>query len=151
GIIAIGRLLDAALRAIGVAPDMVAGHSIGEWNGMIASRMVPDNDVDALVESLAPVTVDVPGVLFAAAGCGVDKARTAMQGLADIAVSHDNCPHQILLCGRDTSVDVALDRLAKAGVLCQKLPFRSGYHSPLFADYLEPPRRFLERVPLALR
>src|SRR5262249_5393917 len=69
--------------------------------------------------------------------------------LTDIAVSHDNSPHQVLLCGRDGPARTALERLQRAGVLCHKLPFRSGYHSPLFADYLGVHRRVLARLTLA--
>jgi acyl transferase domain-containing protein/phosphopantetheinyl transferase len=147
-IIALGRLLDRALAEIGVVPDAIAGHSIGEWTGMIASEMVPSEDVDALIERLAPEPVEVPGVVFLAAGCGVDEAREAMAGLDEIAVSHDNCPHQVLLCGRADSAETARDRLTRAGILCQLLPFQSGYHSPLFADFVRPHERVLATLPL---
>ena len=149
GIIAVGRLFDGVLRDLGVAPDMMAGHSIGEWSGMIASEMIPRADVDGIIRDLAPEEALVPGVVFVAAGCGVNKAREAIAGLEEIAVSHDNCPHQVLLCGRDDSAEEAVRRLTKAGVLCQKLPFRSGYHSPLFSDYVGPHQRVLSRLPLS--
>ena len=148
GIVAVNRLMDAALRAIGVTPHLIAGHSIGEWSGMIASEMIPREHVDRIIAALAPEDVEVPGVAFVAAGCSVAKAERAIQDLSDIAVSHDNCPHQVLICGRDESVDVALDRLKKEGILCQKLPFRSGYHSPLFADFVGPHQRVLRTLPL---
>jgi 3-oxoacyl-(acyl-carrier-protein) synthase len=149
GIIAVGRLLDAALRRMGLHPAMIAGHSIGEWSGMIASELIPKGEVDGIIERLAPEEVSVPGVSFIAAGCGADKALLAMEGLPNIAISHDNCPHQILLCGQEQSADTALERLKTMGVLAQKLPFQSGYHSPLFADFIGPHRRILEALPLA--
>lgn len=148
GIVATGRVLDASLRALGVRPDVIAGHSIGEWSGMLASEMVPREAVDPLLESLAPARVEVPGVVFLAAGCGVDKARAAIAGLPSIAISHDNCPHQVLLCGREDSAEEAFRRLIAGGVLCQKLPFRSGYHSPLFNDFIAPHQEVLARLAL---
>ena len=42
-------------------------------------------------------------------------ARKAIEGLDDIAVSHDNCPHQSILCGVEESVDVALDAAGPLG------------------------------------
>ncbi len=149
GIIAVGRLFDGVLRDLGVTPDMMAGHSIGEWSGMIASEMIPRSDVDAIIRGLVPEEVEVPGVVFIAAGCSVAKAERAIAGLPEIAVSHDNCPHQVLLCGKDESADIALARLVQEGILCQKLPFRSGYHSPLFADFVGAHQRVLARLPLA--
>jgi acyl transferase domain-containing protein len=148
GIIATGRLLDAALAIIGVRPAMIAGHSIGEWSGMIASELIPRSEIDGIIEGLAPESVSVPGVSFVAAGCGIDKALQSIEGLPEIAVSHDNCPHQIILCGQEQSADIALDRLKAMGVLSQKLNFQSGYHSPLFADFVGPHRRILSGLPL---
>ncbi len=150
GIVSVGRLFEGVLADLGVRPDMIAGHSIGEWSGMLASELIPRGDVDSIIASLVPENVEVPGVAFVAAGCDIERAERAIFGLDSIAISHDNCPHQVLLCGKDESADIALDRLTKDGVLCQKLPFRSGYHSPLFASFLETPQRVISRVPLAV-
>jgi acyl transferase domain-containing protein len=147
-IIACNRLLHEALLALGLAPDVIAGHSIGEWSGMIASEMIPPAEVDPLIARLASEGIEVPGVLFLAAGCGEGRAREELADLPDLALSHDNCPHQIILCGREESIHAAQERLTKAGVLCQELPFRSGYHSPLFADFVGPHRRVLSTLPL---
>ncbi|MEJ7731311.1 MAG: acyltransferase domain-containing protein, partial [Polyangiaceae bacterium] len=146
GIIALGRILHAALGALGIAPDVIAGHSIGEWSAMLASEMIRPADVDPLIARLAHERVEVPGVAFVAVGAGVARTLPAIAGLASIAVSHDNCPHQVILCGRDADCDTAVERLHAAGVLSQKLPFRSGYHSPLFADFVGPHRRVLAEV-----
>lgn len=148
GIVGVNRMLDSVLRGIGLVPAHVAGHSIGEWSGMISTGVIPTQALDAFIATLRPGTLDVPGVVFAAAGCGTEQAHTALAGLPDIALSHDNCPHQILVCGRETSVDVALERLRKDGILCQKLSFQSGFHSPLFADYVGPHRENFARLPL---
>jgi acyl transferase domain-containing protein/phosphopantetheinyl transferase (holo-ACP synthase) len=148
GVVGVSRLLLRVLGDLGVRFDVAFGHSIGEWTAMIATGVIPEPALEAFLSQIAPGTLDVPGVAFAAAGCGVAEASTAMAGLPDIALSHDNCPHQVLFCGKDTSVDVALDRLREAGVLCQKLPFRSGFHSPLFADYVAPHERNFARLPL---
>jgi acyl transferase domain-containing protein len=118
-----------------VTPHAVAGHSIGEWSGMLAAGMIPAAAADELVAAARTGAVDVPDVAFGAAGCGAERAAAAMAGLERIALSHDNCPHQVIFCGVEASVDVALARLRDAGVLCQKLPFRSGFHSPLFAPF----------------
>ncbi|WP_394850717.1 4'-phosphopantetheinyl transferase superfamily protein [Pendulispora brunnea] len=146
GIIGVNRLLDGVLRRLGIVPKDVAGHSIGEWSGMIATGITPEGAVDDFVANLGPDKLKVPGVVFAAAGCSMERAEQAMTGLDEIALSHDNCPHQVIFCGREESVDIALARLKIDGVLCQKLPFQSGFHSPLFADFLGPHREHLEHL-----
>ncbi len=141
GIIGVNRLLYRVLSRLGVRPEFVAGHSIGEWSGMMASGVVTEDEAEAFISRVRPAALDVPGVLFAAAGCSVEAARAAIEGLDSIDVSHDNCPHQVLLCGRRESIDVALARLREAGILCQTLPFQSGFHSPLFEGFLDAHRK----------
>jgi phosphopantetheinyl transferase len=143
-VFALGRHL---LGRVAAAPDVIAGHSLGEWTGMVASDMVSKDATDAFIGAL-PESLDVPDVVFAAVGCGAAGARGALEGLEAIAVSHDNCPHQSILCGRRDRVRTAIERLGARGVLCQELPFRSGFHSPLFADYLAPHRARLAALPL---
>ena len=45
-IIWLGRLLSSALREIGVEPDVILGHSLGEWTAMIESEVVPTQIID---------------------------------------------------------------------------------------------------------
>ena len=133
-IIWLGRLLSSALREIGVEPDVILGHSLGEWTAMIESEVVPTQIIDEYLDSL--VAPALPDLVFLAVGCGADQAAAAIADLDDIAVSHDNCPHQAIVCGTAEAVAVAQARLATAKVLCQELPFRTGFHTPMFAPYL---------------
>jgi acyl transferase domain-containing protein/phosphopantetheinyl transferase (holo-ACP synthase) len=149
GIVAVNRLMHHVLGRLGVVPEAMAGHSIGEWSAMIASEMIPADAIDPLLATLVPGTLEVPGVVFAAAGTSAERVAAAIDGLPEIAVSHDNCPHQVLLCGREESVDAALARVVAGGALGQKLPFRSGFHSPLFEGFVAPHRERLGRIPLA--
>src|SRR5262249_24928583 len=148
GIVGVNRLLHRVLVELGVRPDVLLGHSIGEWSGMLAAGSVAENAGDAVIASARPGSLEVPGVAFAAVGCGIERAAAAIAGLPDVAVSHDNCPHQVILCGAEASVDAALARLRADAVLGQKLPFRSGFHSPLFADFLGPHRHNFARLAL---
>ncbi|MEZ4402978.1 MAG: beta-ketoacyl synthase N-terminal-like domain-containing protein [Kofleriaceae bacterium] len=148
-VFALGQLLDGALRARGLTPALYAGHSIGEWTAMVASGLIPPAAAADFVGGLRPGSLEVPDVVFAAVGCGAEVAGAALAGLADVAVSHDNCPHQSIVCGRHEAVVEVVRRLAARGVLGQVLPFRSGFHSPLFTDYLAPHRAHLGALPLA--
>ncbi len=147
-IVAVNRLLHRALLGLGVKPDLVAGHSIGEWSGLVATGAIPEEALDGFVATIRPGSLRVPGAIFAAAGCGVEQARDAAEGLDGVSVSHDNCPHQVILCGPEAGVAAALGRLRAGGVLCQALPFQSGFHSSLFEPYLPPHRENFERLPL---
>jgi phosphopantetheinyl transferase len=52
------------------------------------------------------------------------------------------------VCGKRDRVRTAIDRLAARGVLCQELPFKSGFHSPLFESYVAPHRAHLASLAL---
>src|SRR6185312_17087491 len=126
GVLGIGRLLDTALRQLGVTPDVLAGHSIGEWNAMAAAGIYPHRAVEDLIASFDPATLRVPSVVFAALGCGAEQATEVIDGLDGVVVSHDNCPHQSIICGEEAVVVNVLDRLRARGTTGQILPFRSG-------------------------
>ncbi|WP_329144144.1 polyketide synthase dehydratase domain-containing protein [Streptomyces sp. NBC_01456] len=132
-----GRLLARALRELGIAPDLLAGHSLGEWTAMVVAGMYPPHAVDAFLGSLRPTSLAVPDLVYAALGCGAAQAAAALTGLDRVAVSHDNCPHQSVICGDSGQLAEAARRLAAQGVRAQEMPFRSGFHTPMWAPYLD--------------
>ncbi|MCX4825267.1 polyketide synthase dehydratase domain-containing protein [Streptomyces sp. NBC_01142] len=146
--IAVGRLFARVLPELGIQADLLAGHSLGEWTAMVVAGMYPQHAVDTFLDSLRPGDLDVPDLVYAALGCGAGQATDALRGLDRVAVSHDNCPHQSVLCGEPGPVSEALTRLAVQGVLAQELPFRSGFHTPMWAPYLDQVRAAFARLPL---
>ncbi|MFT7623721.1 MAG: acyl transferase domain-containing protein [Myxococcota bacterium] len=106
GVVAVGRLLHEVMRTSGVTPDALAGHSVGEWTGMILSGIIPE--ADRFIAGLRPGSLEVPGVVFAACGGSAERVRVLIEDLTDVVVTHDNCPHQIILCGPEEHVDIAL-------------------------------------------
>ncbi|MEU6751859.1 beta-ketoacyl synthase N-terminal-like domain-containing protein, partial [Spirillospora sp. NPDC046719] len=145
-VIAVGRLLAAALAELGVEPDVAAGHSLGEWTAMIVAGMYDPAAVDAFVRALDRDGLDVPDVVYGALGCGADRAQEAIAGRPGLYVSHDNCPHQSVVCGPPEDVRDVLGRLAAEGVLGQELPFRTGFHTPLAEAYEKQVQRSFEAL-----
>lgn len=148
GIVTVGRLLAEALGRIGVQPDLIAGHSLGEWTGQIVSGMIPGSFVDQFLESLQPGSIEVSDVVFVALGCGAGTAAGLVAGIEHAYVSHENCPHQSVICAPAEVIGVALERAKERKVLAQELPFRSGFHSPLFEPYLAGMAEHFGSVPL---
>jgi acyl transferase domain-containing protein len=135
-VIAVGRVLADALRQLGIEPDVAAGHSLGEWTAMVVAGMYPPGAVESYLAALDHGTLDVPDVSYAALGCGAERAAGAIADLDGVVVSHDNCPHQSVICGPPGGVRQVLDRLWAEGVLGQELPFRSGFHTPMAEAYV---------------
>ncbi|HEX5367627.1 MAG TPA: beta-ketoacyl synthase N-terminal-like domain-containing protein [Acidimicrobiales bacterium] len=140
-IFAAGRLLHGVLGDLGVVADDVAGHSLGEWTGAVVSELIPPGHAERFLDDLVPGWLEVPEVAYLALGCGADVAEVLVDGLDGTSVSHDNCPHQSVVCGPEREVDVARRRAVERGVMAQELPFRSGFHSPAFLPYLDELRR----------
>ena len=71
----------SVLARSGLVPDAYAGHSLGEWTGMIAAeRILIDDDVDELLAGCRSGRSRCPTSLFAAAGCGADGRGRASTG-----------------------------------------------------------------------
>lgn len=150
GIVQVGLLLDEALAKLGIRPDLAAGHSLGEWTGQIVSGQIPTTYVDDFLDSLQPGSIEVSDVVFVALGAGVEVAESLVDGLADAYVSHDNCPHQSVICAPAASMAVAVERAKERKVLAQELPFRSGFHSPLFAPFVASMAEQFSGIPLTV-
>ncbi len=144
-----GRLLEGALAGMGVRPDVVAGHSIGEWNGMVTAGMVEAATAGPYLARLDPAAIGMAELVYAAAGCSAATAQAAIAGMDRVVVSHDNCPHQSVLCGTETVVARATARLMAGGVIVSELPFRSGFHSPMFLPRLRQARDALSVLPVS--
>lgn len=142
GLLGFNRYLFQILGSLGLRADVYAGHSIGEWSAMLCAGMMDQNLSDRTNANLDLDSVRFPDVLFLACGCDAIKLRAAMDGLDDIALSHDNCPHQVIACGAREKVMALAERLSLSGVMTQVLPIVSGFHSPLFADHMEWYREF---------
>jgi len=126
------RLTDLGLRA-----DAVAGHSIGEWSAMHCAGMTTQSLSTLLDQGLDLDAVDFPDALFLSAACCATDMENFLQNIEAAALSHDNCPHQVIACGTRQAIETLAERLQEARVLHQILPIVSGFHSPLFARHME--------------
>ncbi|MFF1379715.1 beta-ketoacyl synthase N-terminal-like domain-containing protein [Streptomyces sp. NPDC058308] len=148
GVLAVGRVLDGALRALGIEPDAVAGHSIGEWSAMLAGGLYDAATADALLADFDPDSLSVPGVVFAALGTSAEQVRAVLGARTDVVLSHDNAPAQSMICGPKEAVDVLVRDFRERRIVAQILPFRSGFHTPMLAPYLTPLTAGVHRAPV---
>ncbi|GIJ67167.1 beta-ketoacyl synthase N-terminal-like domain-containing protein [Virgisporangium ochraceum] len=132
----VGRLLDAALRAHGVRPDVLAGHSIGEWTATGIAAGYTEAEIEPVLAAFADAAREVPDVVFGVLGEPAGAAARRLAGTT-VTVSHDNSPHQSVVCGPAVEVERVLAAARADGVLGQVLPFRSGFHTPRLRPYLD--------------
>ncbi len=131
------RRLSRWLEDVGIHPDALVGHSIGEWTGMVMAGISDPDHAEALIASLDDRSFETPDMVYGAAGCDSETALAAASEFDDVVLSHDNCPHQVILCGPGPSVREVLSRLRARGIICEELRFRSGHHTPYFKQAAE--------------
>jgi malonyl CoA-acyl carrier protein transacylase len=141
------------LHELGVPFDAVGGHSAGEFSALLASGCVEPDDF--FIEQLFALAHVLQGqeddgslaeiaLLAVAAGRGT---VTEMLGAdAGVFVAMDNCPHQTVVACSPTVAATAQERLKERGIVCERLPFRRPYHTPLFEPFLTPLAAMYERL-----
>jgi acyl transferase domain-containing protein/phosphopantetheinyl transferase len=148
--------LAALLSLLRVKPDAVVGHSSGEYAALLAAGAVDvDGEEDLLEHALdlnaryAMFADKIPAAVLVAVGA--IRSERLQDVLAEVSeplyVTMDNCPHQVVLCGTEAGVQSAVEALRRRGAVCSVLPFRRGYHTPLFGPVAEELGRFFEAVP----
>ena len=149
GLTGVNKLLNQVLNKLNIRADAMAGHSIGEWSAMAASGCLSQSLIDEVNAKMDPNSLEVPEVIFLAVAKGVEELEGLYEDLEDVYLSHDNCPHQVIFCGRRRGIDILSERLKAHGALMQQLPIVSGFHSPLLAGYARPFTDFFTSVELA--
>ncbi|MDT0307964.1 beta-ketoacyl synthase N-terminal-like domain-containing protein [Streptomyces sp. DSM 44917] len=147
GVLSIGRLLDRALRRMGVAPDAVAGHSVGEWSAMTAGGLHSEEQSDELLATYDPDSLRIPGLAFGALGTSAERVAQVLAERPDdgVVLSHDNSPRQSMVCGPEEAVTELVRWFRSQRVLGRVLPFRSGFHTPMLKPYVAPLAEGAER------
>lgn len=124
-------------KVLGVKPDVVAGHSLGEFSALVVSGALSFEDGLRLVAKRAMAMQkcceQLPGGM--AAIIGVDDA-TVEAVCADVdgvvIAANYNCPGQLVISGANEAVDAACERLKAAGARrALRLPVGGAFHSPL--------------------
>ncbi|MDW5326947.1 polyketide synthase [Plantactinospora sp. KLBMP9567] len=137
GVIEVGRLLNDALHRIGITPHAVAGHSIGEWTAAATTGQISSGSIDDFLAAFNSTSIEVPGRAFAVIGGAAEQVTPRLAGYPGVALSHDNAPAQCIVNGPEGEIELLVEALRDDGLLCQKLPFRSAFHTPMFASGLE--------------
>jgi len=141
------------LDELGIRPDVMVGHSAGEWAAMAASGIFDLQQFLASFDRLHRVyeqlshRSDIPSATMLAVGAD----RETVQPILDrtdgtIYVANDNCPHQVVVAGEGAAVDKVIQQLKAQGVPFEKLPFDRGYHTPLFSCVCEPLREYFSSL-----
>jgi [acyl-carrier-protein] S-malonyltransferase len=141
----------AALRAHGVEPDYVVGHSVGEFAALAAARAIELDDTIALVRerglAMAEAARAHPGSMAAILGLEDEIVETLCRKILGVWPANYNCPGQIVVSGEDPAVEECCSEAHREGARrTVKLQVSGAFHSPLVARAADRLRPALDRV-----
>lgn len=123
-------------------PDMVAGHSLGEFSALVAARALSFEDglrlVSARAQAMQKACEAEPSTMAAIIGLDDEKVEEVLAGIDEIVVpANYNSPGQLVISGSIKGIETACEQLKAAGAK-RALPLKVGgaFHSPL----MEPAR-----------
>lgn len=129
-------------------PQMVAGHSLGEFSALVAAEYLSFEDGLKLVSQRAQAMQKAcdqnPSTMAAVIGLENEIVEEICLSIDEIVVpANYNCPGQLVISGSKRGIDIACEKLTKAGARrAVKLPVSGAFHSPL----MEPARVELEQA-----
>ena len=137
-----------ALNAENFKPDMVAGHSLGEFSALVANRALTFEDglklVAARANAMQKACEANPSTMAAILGLEDKVVEDICASIDEVVVAANyNCPGQLVISGSNKGIEIACEKLKEAGARrALPLPVGGAFHSPL----MEPARKELEEA-----
>ena len=153
-LIATSLAMLAALRARGIKPDFVVGHSVGELAALAAGGAMSLSDTIALVRerglAMAEAAREHPGSMAAILGLKDEVVENICRKILGVWPANYNCPGQIVVSGETPAVDECCARAEEAGAhRTVKLRVSGAFHSPLAARAADRLRPAVEKIKFA--
>lgn len=139
-------------KVLGIKPDAVAGHSLGEFSALVAAEALSFEDGLRLVAKRAMAMQECcekqPGGMAAILAMADEKVEQICAEVDGVVVAANyNCPGQLVISGADEAVDAACAKLKEAGAKrALRLPVGGAFHSPLMEPAREELARAIEEV-----
>lgn len=136
----------------GMRPDMVAGHSLGEFSALVANGVLSFEDglrlVSLRAQAMQKACEQNPSTMAAVLGLADEKveevcARVQAESGEVVVPANYNCPGQLVISGSIRGIEIACEQLKAAGAKrALVLPVGGAFHSPL----MEPARQELQQA-----
>lgn len=131
----------------GIKPDMVAGHSLGEFSALVANNTLTFEDALRLVSMRANAMQKAcelnPSTMAAILNLDDAKVEEICASITDevVVAANYNCPGQLVISGSIKGIEIACEKMKEAGAKrALVLPVGGAFHSPL----MEPARQELQ-------
>ncbi|MBT9146680.1 MAG: Malonyl CoA-acyl carrier protein transacylase [Syntrophomonadaceae bacterium] len=127
------------LRNEGICPDIVAGHSLGEYTALVAAGSLSFPQALKLVrkrgEFMQEAAAHHPGAMLAIIGAEekvINEALLQTRTAGTVRIANFNCPGQVVISGETSAIQQVRDLVLKIGAKrAILLPISGAFHSPL--------------------
>ena len=131
----------------GLEPDVLIGHSIGEYAAACLAGVFDLDLAVMLVATRGQVMQAQPtNGKMAAVNCRQQQLETYLANIEGVVIACFNAPERLVVSGSAVGVDELLKRLTEAGISSTELNVSHAFHSPLMAEALSEFRRTLKQV-----
>jgi [acyl-carrier-protein] S-malonyltransferase len=143
--------IDAALRARGIEPDYVVGHSVGEYSALGAAHALEVRDAIRLVRerglAMAAAAHARPGSMAAILGLADEVVEALCKKIHNVWPANYNCPGQLVVSGETAAVDECCTEAEREGARrAVRLRVSGAFHSPLVELAAERLRPAIDRI-----
>ena len=140
----------------GSKPDMVAGHSLGEFSALVANGTLSFEDglrlVSIRAEAMQKACEKNPSTMAAVLALADDKVEAVCKEVQKetgevVVPANYNCPGQLVISGSLKGIDIACERMKAAGAKrAVVLPVGGAFHSPLMEPAKEELKTAIEKT-----
>jgi [acyl-carrier-protein] S-malonyltransferase len=144
----------AALRERGLEPDVVVGHSVGEFSALAAAGSIDTSEAIGLVRerglAMAEAARQRPGTMAAILGLADEEVEKLCRKIIGVWPANYNCPGQIVVSGEHEAVEECCAEAESLGARrAVRLKVSGAFHSPLVARAADRLRPAIDRVKFA--
>jgi [acyl-carrier-protein] S-malonyltransferase len=150
-LVATSLAINAALRARGVVPDYVVGHSVGEFSALGAAGSIGVSEAIGLVRerglAMAAAAKERPGSMAAILGLADEAVEGLCRKIANVWPANYNCPGQLVISGETDAVDEACSEAQREGARrAIRLRVSGAFHSPFVENAAVRLRPAIDRI-----
>jgi acyl transferase domain-containing protein/acyl carrier protein len=132
--------------AWGVHPEMMIGHSIGEYVAATLAGVFSLEDALAIVATRGKLMQQLPDGAMLSIGLPEKEVQQLLEDEVSLAAS--NSPSSCVVSGSMQAIDQLQQELQQIGVSCRRLHTNHAFHSPMMSPIIESFVQFLQKVKL---
>jgi len=151
-VLTVDTALARVLESYGVVPDMVMGHSLGEYGALVAAGAMAFGDaltaVAARGDAMTRLKIEDKGLMAAVFG-PLDEVSALVEAVEGyVVVANVNSTKECVIGGATDAVERAMEGLKAAGYRVARLPVSHAFHTEIVAPAAEALRKVLGGLPL---